>query len=360
MTGIILAIDAMGGDHAPDAVLDGVEAFAARHPAVRFRLCGDPAKLTAGLASRPRAAKASEVVATDKVIPMDMKPAVALRQGRGSSMATALEAVRDGAAQAVVSAGNTGALMALALFTLRAIPGVQRPAIAANWPTMKGRTVVLDVGAQVEATPTQLIEFAIMGEAFSRAVNGVAAPSVGLLNIGSEDMKGREELREAARLIREGGFPFPFHGFVEGTDIAYGTVDVVATDGFTGNVALKTAEGTAKLVGGWVKEGLTDGLLAKLGAVLASGSLKKMKARLDPRTSNGGVFLGLNGVVVKAHGSSDGYAFSHAMEVALKMASADFIDAVRERLAEHAPRLQAVPAAAAATTAPLAAPEVAG
>ena len=336
----ILAIDVMGGDHAPAAILDGVVEFSRIHPSIRFLLFGTGNVLEAGLQARPDLVSVCEARACERVVAMDVKPAQALRSGKGSSMWAAIEAVQTGEAAAVISAGNTGALMAMSLLILRPLPGVLRPAIACSWPTMKGRTVVLDVGAQVEADAAQLVEFAIMGDAFARSVHGVAHPKVGLLNIGSEDMKGRDEIREAARLIREGSFDFDFHGFVEGNDISYGTVDVVATDGFTGNIALKTAEGTAKLVASWVKQGLTANLLSKLGALLASSGLKTVKARMDPRTSNGGVFLGLKGSVVKAHGGSDSLAFSNALGVALAMTRGGYIEAVRSRLARFSPRLK--------------------
>ncbi|MBL8530848.1 MAG: phosphate acyltransferase, partial [Hyphomonadaceae bacterium] len=239
--GLILSIDGMGGDHAPDIVVEGVDIAARRRADVRYLIHGDAERINALLQRFPRAAAVSTVAPAEKSIGMDVKPSQALRQGRGSSLWNAIAAVENGEAHAIVSAGNTGAFMAIAMFRLRTMKGVHRPALAARWPAMNGGYVVmLDVGANVEADSEQLVEFAIMGEAFQRAVSGIERPTVGLLNVGAEDQKGHEEIRGAARLIREAGVDINFQGFVEGDDIAKGTVDVVVTDGFTGNIALKT------------------------------------------------------------------------------------------------------------------------
>jgi glycerol-3-phosphate acyltransferase PlsX len=251
-------------------------------------------------------------------------------------MWNALISVEEGAAQACVSAGNTGALMAMSMMRLRKMDGVHRPALLANWPTARGFAAVLDVGANVEADASQLVEFAIMGEAFHRAVRGDARPKVGLLNVGAEDQKGHEEIRAAARLIREAGVDLDFHGFVEGDDISKGTVDVVVTDGFTGNIALKTAEGTARLVAGFLKEALAAGPLARIGSVLAYPALRKLKDRMDPRTANGAVFVGLNGIVVKSHGGTDGQGYAAAIDVAIRMAKSHYRDEVASNLARLA------------------------
>lgn len=336
MNNLVLSIDAMGGDHAPDIVIEGVDAVARARPGVRFRLHGRPSAIEPLLERFPDARAASEVCASESVVGMDMKPTQALRQGRGSSLWNAIEAVKSGDADAVVSAGNTGAYMAMALIQLRAMPGVHRPALTANWPSLREICTVLDVGANVVADAAQLVEFAIMGEAFHRAIHGKANPTVGLLNVGAEDQKGHEEIRAAARIIRESNLGIDFHGFVEGDDIAKGTVDVVVTDGFTGNIALKTAEGTARMVASFLKDALTDGLLAKAGAVLAYPSLKNLRARMDPSSVNGAVFLGLNGVVVKSHGGASGPGFAAAIDVAARLARSSF----REEIARNIARVE--------------------
>ena len=335
--GLILSIDGMGGDHAPEIVVEGMEIAAQRRPGLRFILHGDSERLNALLESTPTAKALSEVVHAEKAISMDVKPSQALRQGRGSSLWNAVASVEQGAANAVVSAGNTGAFMAIAMFRLRAMPGVHRPALTANWPSMKGPVAMLDMGANVEADAEQLVEFAIMGEAFHRAMHGKARPKVGLLNVGSEDQKGHEEIRAAARLVRESKVEMDFHGFVEGDDISKGTVDVVVTDGFTGNIALKTGEGTARLVAHFLREELAGSILGKLGALVAYPALKKLKARMDPAEVNGAVFLGLNGVVVKSHGGTTGRGFAAAIDVAAKLAKSHY----REEIMRNLERLEA-------------------
>ena len=343
--GLVISIDGMGGDHAPEAVLDGIEIIARKSPDARFIVHGPEARLSALLQARPAARSACIVRHTDSFIAMDVKPSQAMRQGKGTSMWNALASVEQGEAQVCVSAGNTGALMAIAMIRLRKMDGVHRPALIASWPTAKGFATVLDVGANVDADASQLVEFAIMGEAFQRAVRGTARPKVGLLNVGSEDQKGHEEIRAAGKLIREAGVDLDFHGFIEGDDISKGTVDVVVTDGFTGNVALKTAEGTARLVAGFLREALSGGILARMGALLAYPALKKLKDRMDPRTVNGAVFVGLNGLVVKSHGGADGASYAAAIDVAVHLAGSHFREEVAANLARIA-RLEPAPAAA--------------
>lgn len=326
----------MGGDHAPDIVVEGVDIAARRAPDVRFLIHGDADRINTLLESFPRARAVTQVRAADKAIGMEVKPSQALRQGKGSSLWNAIQSVENREAHAVVSAGNTGALMAISMFRLRMMQGIHRPALATRWPTMKGDyTVMLDVGANVDADAEQLVEFAIMGEAFQRAVSGKDRPSVGLLNVGAEDQKGHEEIRAAARLIRETGVDMSFHGFVEGDDIAKGTVDVVVTDGFTGNIALKTGEGTARLVGQLLRETLTGGLMARLGALIAYPALRQLRTRMDPGTFNGALFLGLNGLVVKSHGSANGRGYAAAIGVAEKLARSHY----REEIARNISRL---------------------
>jgi glycerol-3-phosphate acyltransferase PlsX len=344
--GLVVSIDGMGGDNAPASVVDGLEHIARRVTGVRFLLHGPERELNSLLAARPAAQAVTTVRHAEKVIAMDVKPSQAMRQGKDSSMWNALASVEAGEAQVAVSAGNTGALMAIAMIRLRKMEGVHRPALIASWPTAKGFAAVLDVGANVEADAEQLVEFAIMGEAYQRAVRGVARPRVGLLNVGAEDQKGHEEIRAAGRLIRDAGVDMDFRGFIEGDDISKGTVDVVVTDGFTGNIALKTAEGTARLVAGFLKEALSDSVLSRAGALLAYPALRKLRDRMDPRTVNGAVFVGLNGLVVKSHGGTDGIGFAAAVDVAIRMAGSHF----REEVAANLARLAANAPAPAAVT----------
>jgi glycerol-3-phosphate acyltransferase PlsX len=344
---LVISIDGLGGDHAPSAVVDGLEIAAARLPDVRFLLHGPQAEMEAALAAKPSLSGVTEIRHVAGRIGMDVKPAQALRQGRDTSMWNAIAAVENDEAQVCVSGGNTGALLAISMMRLRRMEGVHRPALVANWPTMKGGfAAVLDVGATVEAEAEQLVEFAIMGAAFHRAVHNVARPTVGLLNVGSEDEKGHEEIRAAARLIRERAIDIDFKGFIEGDDIGKGVVDVVVTDGFTGNVALKTAEGTARMVGHFLRESLGSGPFARIGAAIAYPALKKLKARMDPRAANGAMFLGLNGLVVKSHGGSDGLGFAAAVNVAARMARSHF----RDEVAANLSRLSVQPAAAASAS----------
>lgn len=338
-TSVVIAVDAMGGDHAPAIVVDGVAHASRAQSNVRYVLHGREAEIAPLLEASAEAKAISEIRHTDAVVTMDDKPAEALRRARGSSMWNAVASVKEGEAGAAVSAGNTGALMAVSKVVLRMMANVHRPAIAASWPTPKGYSTVLDVGANVTSSPRQLVEFAIMGEAFSRAVHGGAKPTVGLLNVGAEDVKGNDTVRAAHELLRSAGLDLAYRGFVEGDDISMGAVDVVVTDGFTGNVALKTAEGTAKLVAGFLRDALGSGPLARVAAgFFALGGLGRLKARMDPRNVNGGVFLGLGGTVVKSHGGTDGLGFANALNIAANMARSPF----REAMAVNLERLAAV------------------
>ncbi|MCA0432517.1 MAG: phosphate acyltransferase PlsX [Proteobacteria bacterium] len=333
--GLTIALDAMGGDVGPAVVIPGADIAAERHPSVRFLLVGDESKIAPVLARHPRLAKVSEIRHAEVAVAMDDKPSQALRRGRGkSSMWMAIDAVRNGDADAAVSAGNTGALMAMARFILRTLQGIERPAIAAVWPTVKGECVVLDMGATVGADARQLIEFAVMGEAMARSLFGLERPTVGLLNIGVEEVKGNEDVKEAGRLLRELSLPIQYSGFVEGDDISKGTVDVVVTEGFTGNVALKTAEGTAKQITAFLKMSLSSSLLSKIGAFLAQGAFRALRERLDPRKHNGGVFLGLNGIVVKSHGGTDALGFATAVDVAIEMVETGLVKKIAEDVAQ--------------------------
>ncbi|MCW5746655.1 MAG: phosphate acyltransferase PlsX [Alphaproteobacteria bacterium] len=329
---IVIALDGMGGDRAPDMVVRGADIARQRYPEATFLLFGDQARLKP-LVDKTRWLKsACEIVDAPDVVTNDDKPTAALRKRKSSSMGLAIEAVADGKAACVVSAGNTGALLATSTVGLRMLPGVRRPALCTFLPTMRGETAMLDLGANIQCDANNLVEFAVMGSVFAKSVLGIDAPTVGLLNVGAEEGKGNEILRDAAAMLRAEGSPVVFHGFVEGNDIGDGLVDVVVTDGFTGNVALKTIEGTAKVYTGFVRQAFNTSTLAKLGYLLASSAWKKLRQRVDPRRYNGGVFLGLNGVCVKSHGGTDELGFAYAAGVAVDLVKYHFSDKVVEEL----------------------------
>ena len=326
-----LAVDAMGGDHAPDMVVEGLAIAAERHPGARFLLVGDEARLGPLLAKARRAQACCTVRHAPDVIGNDLKAAAALRM-RCSSMRVAIDAVACGEAQGVVSAGNTGALLALAKIVIKTLPGIDRPAMAAIMPSARGDVVMLDLGANLACDSRNLVEFALLGDMFARTVLGLTSPTIGLLNVGSEELKGDDRVRDAADILRRSHIGAQFHGFVEGHDIAAGTTDIVVTDGFTGNVALKTGEGALKLVGDLLKQIFSSSLSSKLGYLLARSGLDQMKIWLDPRRYNGAVFLGLNGMVVKSHGGTDAQGFAHAIDVAVDMVTHRFNERLREGL----------------------------
>jgi glycerol-3-phosphate acyltransferase PlsX len=340
-----IALDAMGGDHGPSVAIPGAALSLIRHPDAEFLIFGDEKSVEPHLDAHPALANNSKLIHTEVAIAMNAKPSQALRQGRGkSSMWLALEAVKKGEADAAVSAGNTGALMAMSMFCLQTLPNIARPAIAGLWPTIASECIVLDIGANVGADARQLVDNAGMGAALARALFHVDKPSVGLLNIGVEEVKGLDEVKLAAEALRKADLPIIYHGFVEGDDIGKGTADVVVTEGFTGNIALKTAEGTATQLGSYLKAVLSRTLLSRLGAALASGAFTALRERMDPRKHNGGVFLGLNGIVVKSHGGTDALGFATAIDMAIEMAKNDLVakiaaDVEKNRLSE--PRLAA-------------------
>lgn len=324
----------MGGDHGPPVVIPGLVRAAPwlAERQVRVLLHGDEGMIAPLLDKHALARSLSEIRHTDLVIAMDEKPAQAMRRGKGTSMWNAVEAVKGEQAHAAVSAGNTGALMAISKLILRMAADLERPAIVASWPSLRGVTTVLDVGANVECDAERLVDFAIMGEAFHRAVHGTERPTIGLLNVGSEDQKGHEEVREANLLLRDAGLSLNYRGFVEGNDISAGKVDVVVTDGFTGNVALKTAEGTARFIGSELRAAFNANLMTKIGALIASTALGLMRARLDPNTVNGAPFLGLNGIVVKSHGGANAAGIASALKVAVNLARSDFAEEIKTNL----------------------------
>lgn len=358
---ITLSVDAMGGDKGPTAVIAGVARFLTDHPAARVLLHGPEDQLAPLVARKPWSDRVTLVHAA-QVVAMTDKPSHVMRHGRDTSMWSALDAVRRGAAQACVSCGNTGALMAVAMLQLRKAEGVNRPAIACLWPSHNpsGFNLMLDAGADIRADQDDLLAYALMGSAYSRIGLGVARPRVGLLNVGVEEHKGRAELKVANDLIgraaRKGDFDYI--GFVEGGDLPSDRVDVIVTDGFTGNVALKTAEGTSRLITGLLREAFNKTVLSKFAALLAYTSLGRLQTRVDPRRVNGGVFLGLNGTVLKSHGSADATGVASALGLAHQLAAAGFAEKLAAQVAQavalaqdagHVPAQDRAPAAAGET-----------
>lgn len=334
---IVISVDAMGGDRGPAAVVAGLVDSMVQHPRMDAILHGDQAILRPLVARHPEVAPRITLRHAERVVTMDDKPAQVMRHGMGTSMFAAIDAVRDGEAQAAVSCGNTGALMAVSMLRLRKLPGLNRPAIASLFPTpTPGKmNVMLDMGADVKADAGDLLQYAFMGASYARNGLAITRPRVGLLNVGTEDHKGRAELQEAHALMdqRAEVGSFDYVGFVEGTDILSDRVDVIVTDGFTGNIALKAIEGTARTVAELLRQSLTSTLLAKLGALLARGALGRLQRRIDPRRVNGGVFLGLNGTVVKSHGSADPTGVAAAIGLAFQLAEAGFIERLAARVA---------------------------
>ena len=331
--GFALAVDAMGGDHAPDIVIAGLEIAAERHPKARFLLVGDETKLDPLLAAHKRAAALCTVQHTPELISGEMKPTAALRV-RNASMRLAIDAVAAKRAAGVISAGNTGALLALAQVVIRPMPGISRPAMAGIGPSSRGDVVLLDLGANVSCDARNLVEFAVMGDVFARTVLGLTAPTIGLMNVGSEELKGDERVRQAAEVLRRSHLRPQFQGFVEGHDVTSGSVDVVVTDGFTGNVALKTGEGALKLMGDMLRQIFAGSISGKIAYVLLRPALERLREWLDPRRYNGAVLLGLNGVVVKSHGGTDAQGFAHALDVAMDMVTHRFNDRIRDGVSQ--------------------------
>ncbi len=331
MSRTIISVDAMGGDFGPEITIQGVAQAQAEHPQISFLLYGDEMQINAALAEHPALQAVSKVIHCDMAISMDAKPSIALRQGRKvSSMWQAIDAVKQNEAHACVSGGNTGALMAMAKIILRTLPGIERPPMAGLWPTIKGQSVVLDVGANIGATAVQYAQFAVMGAAYAHIVLGLSNAEIGMLNIGVEELKGTDEVREAAELLVRSDLNFK--GFVEGDGIGRGDVDVIVTDGFTGNIASKTAEGTARQMGEYLREAMSSSVLSKIGYLFARRAFRELSVRMDPGTVNGGMFLGLNGVVVKSHGSADAKSFATAMGVAIGAAEADIINTISHNI----------------------------
>jgi len=327
-----ISLDIMGGDHGAAVLVPGADLALKKHPSLSFHMYGDEKAVLPILNQYPELKSVTTFVHTDVTIQMDDKPSQALRQGRGkSSMWRAVQAVKDGEADAAVSGGNTGALMAMAKVCLKTVMPIERPVIACIWPTMLGESIVLDVGANIGANAGHLVDMAILGSAMAKVVLNKEWPSVGLLNVGTEEIKGLDNVKEASRILRDqASLGFEYRGFVEGNDIGKGTVDVIVTEGFTGNIALKTAEGTAKQMASLLRTALSRSWRTKLGYMLAKPAFDELKEKLDPRRANGGVFLGLEGIVVKSHGSTDSLGFACAIELAHAMVCHNLKQTIRE------------------------------
>ncbi len=340
-----IALDAMGGDVGAAVVIPGAAIALGRHRDTEFLLVGDSAKIEPELDKHPKLKAASKIIHTDVAVSMDDKPSQALRRGRKtSSMWMAIDAVKRGEADVAISAGNTGALMAMARFCLRTLPGVDRPAIAGIWPTRRGESVVLDLGATIGGDAHHLVSLSVMGAAMASVLFDKKRPTVGLLNIGTEEIKGHEEIREASEILRERNLPeLDYIGFVEGDGIGKGLSDVIVTEGFSGNIALKAAEGTARQMAELLRNEMQRSWLSKLGYLFARGAFQALRNKMDPNKSNGGVFLGLNGVVVKSHGGAAAEGFAYAIEVGYEMAHYDLLNKINQMLNRDGGAFNSVP-----------------
>jgi glycerol-3-phosphate acyltransferase PlsX len=343
-----IALDAMGGDQGASVVVPGAGVALARHPDCEFILFGNATVIEPLLRQNAALAAASRVVHTDVAVKMDEKPSQALRHGRWkSSMWLAIDAVKKGEADVAVSAGNTGALMAMAKFSLKTMPGIERPAIAGLWPTLRGESIVLDLGATIGADARHLVDLAVMGGAMAQVLFDLERPTIGLLNIGVEEVKGLDQVREAGRILRETPRDtLDYFGFVEGDDIGKGTVDVVVTEGFAGNIALKTAEGTAKQFAEYLRSAMSRTLMARIGYLFARQAFRALREKIDPRRSNGGVFLGLNGIVIKSHGGTDAEGFAAAVDLGYGMAKHQLLAKINRMLGPSPPAAPRVAGAA--------------
>ncbi len=341
-----ISLDAMGGDRGTETIVAGAAISLERHPELTFLLHGDADLLTRAVKAHAALKERSEIVHSESVVAMDAKPSQAMRKGKGTSMWSAIESVQKNLAGVVVSGGNTGALMAISKLQLRPLGEIDRPAIAAIWPTVDGESIVLDVGANIGASSRQLCDYALMGAAMARALYSVERPSVGLLNVGSEDVKGSDDVREAhAVLGGTRGLPIDYQGFVEGDQIGQGHVDVVVVEGFAGNIALKTAEGTARQIASYIKSAMTRTLTARIGAFLAQGGFRVLHQKMDPRRINGGTFLGLNGLVVKSHGGTDALGFASAIDLGYEMSRSGLLKRIADDVASFHGTLSEVVAA---------------
>ena len=330
---IHLSLDAMGGDNAPQIIVDGAAQSKIRYPDVKFSFFGNKNKLLPLLSSL-KTLKDSQIIHTDEIIGANQKPSIAVRKGKNSSMGLAIQSVKTGQTDAIVSAGNTGALMAMTKLFLRPIEGITRPAIAAYFPTIRGESCMLDLGANIECDAKNLVQFAFMGQAFANIVMGVNNPTISLLNIGEEEQKGLDYIKEASQILTKLKDQINYSGFIEGDKIAQGISDVIIADGFSGNVSLKTAEGTALLVTSYLKKALSSSLSSKIGYLFAKRAINDFKLQMDPRKYNGAVFLGLNGVAVKSHGGTDAFGFANAICVAIDMVKYNFISDLKKKISK--------------------------
>ena len=342
-----IALDAMGGDVGAPVVIPGAAISLDRHPETEFILVGDRARIEPELERHPRLKAASRITHTEVAVSGEDKPSQALRRGRKtSSMWLAIDAVKKGEADVAVSAGNTGALMAMARFHLRTLPGIDRPAITAVWPTMRGSSVVLDLGATIGGDARHLVALAVMGAAMASVVFGKKRPTVGLLNIGTEEIKGHEEIREAGEILRAKNLPeLDYIGFVEGDGIGKGLADVIVTEGYSGNIALKAAEGTARQMADLLRNEIQRSWLSRLGYLFARNAFQALRDKMDPNKSNGGVLLGLNGLVVKSHGGINAEGFAYAIDVGYEMAKFDLLNKINQMLNRDGGALSSAPTA---------------
>ena len=342
-----IALDAMGGDVGPAVIIPGAAISLQRHRDTEFLLVGDRARIEPELEKHPALKAASRIVHTDVAVSMEDKPSQALRRGRRtSSMWLAIDAVKKGEAEVAVSAGNTGALMAMSRFHLRTLPGIDRPAITGIWPTKRGESVVLDLGATIGGDAHHLVSLAVMGAAMASVLFNKPRPTVGLLNIGAEEIKGHEEIREASEILRARNLPeLDYIGFVEGDGIGKGLADVIVAEGFSGNIALKAAEGTARQMAELLRNEMQRSWLSKLGYLFARSAFQALRDKMDPNKSNGGVFLGLNGLVVKSHGGTSAEGFAYAIDVGYEMAHYDLLNKINQMLNREGGALNSVQAA---------------
>ena len=340
-----IALDAMGGDVGAPVVIPGAAISLGRHRNIEFLLVGDRARIEPELDRHPQLKAASRIIHTDVAVSMEDKPSQALRRGRRtSSMWLAIDAVKKGEADVAVSAGNTGALMAMSRFHLRTLPGIDRPAIAGVWPTKRGDSVVLDLGATIGGDAHHLVSLAVMGAAMASVLFNEPRPTVGLLNIGTEEIKGHEEIREAGERLRAMNLPqFDYIGFVEGDGIGKGLADVIVTEGFSGNIALKAAEGTARQMADLLRNEMQRSWTSKLGYLFARSAFQALRDKMDPNKSNGGMFLGLNGVVVKSHGGINAEGFAYAIDVGYEMVHYDLLNKIKQMLNRDGGALVSVP-----------------
>ncbi len=333
---IHLSLDTMGGDYAPQIVVEGAAQSKIRYPNLKFTFFGNKEKIIP-LINPHKTLANSNVIHTNEIIEANEKPSLAVRKGKNSSMGMAIQLVKSGKADALVSAGNTGALMAMSKLILRPMVGITRPAIAAYFPTIVGESCMLDLGANIECDSKNLIQFAFMGQAFANIVMGIKDPSISLLNIGEEEQKGLDYIKEASKILYSLNEQINYKGFIEGDKIAQGVSDVIVADGFSGNVSLKTAEGTALLVTSYLKKALSSSLSSKIGYLFAKKAISDFRLQMDPRKYNGAVFLGLNGIAVKSHGGTDAFGFANAIGVAVDMVRYDFISDLKNKISriEH-------------------------